>query len=331
MTLEQGPLVSVITLVYNGEAYLRECIESVLAQTYPHWDYTIINNGSTDRSLDIAREYAAREPRIRIHCNEKFVGVIENHNIAFRQISKQSKYCKVAYADDWLFPECLEKMVRLAEEHPSVVIVGAYALAGTKVRWDGLPYSSTVVLGRDVCRAQLLGELWVLGNPNSVLYRSDIVRSRPAFFNESNLHADTEACLEFLEHHDFGFIHQVLTFTRLRDDSMRSYSSRVNTNLPGDLHALVNYGSKYLSEEEHNNRIRECLRDYYCYLGIQVYKRRGPEFWSFHRGKLAELGYPINKSRLAIAAVSQALDRLLNPKSTVEGVFRRIRRVLDEL
>ena len=44
MMAMQEPLVSVVTPVYNGERYLRECIESVLAQTYEHWDYTIINN-----------------------------------------------------------------------------------------------------------------------------------------------------------------------------------------------------------------------------------------------------------------------------------------------
>ena len=54
----QQPLVSVITPVYNGEEFLPECIESVLAQTYQNWDYTIVNNRSTDRTLEIAKSYA---------------------------------------------------------------------------------------------------------------------------------------------------------------------------------------------------------------------------------------------------------------------------------
>src|SRR5215471_12165190 len=225
MSAMQDPLVSVVTPVYNGEAYLRECVESVLAQTYAHWDYVIVNNCSTDRTLEIAREYAARDPRIRIVENQEFVRVINNHNIAFRQISPTSKYCKVVAADDWIFPDCLEKMVKLAEEHPSVVIVQAYRLQGTKVTGDGLPYPSTVIRGNDVCRQWLLeGGPSILGAPSTLMYRSDIVRSRPAFYNESNLHADTEACLEFLEHHDYGFVHQVLTFQRMREESMTSYS-----------------------------------------------------------------------------------------------------------
>src|SRR6267143_2203091 len=136
----QHPLVSIVTPVYNEEAHLRECIESVLAQTYPNWDYAIANNCSTDRTLEIAQEYAARDSRIRVHDNATFVDVIGNYNIAFRQISSQSKYCKVVAADDWLYPDCLEKMVALAEQHPSVAMVSALGLEGTNVAQFALPY-----------------------------------------------------------------------------------------------------------------------------------------------------------------------------------------------
>src|SRR5258708_13357028 len=87
MTSRLEPLVSIVTPVYNGEQYLSECIESVLSQTYTHWDYVIVNNCSTDRTPDIAREYAARDARIRIHSNETFLRVIENYNIAGRHAS----------------------------------------------------------------------------------------------------------------------------------------------------------------------------------------------------------------------------------------------------
>ena len=55
-----SPLVSVVTPVYNGETYLAACIESVLSQSYSNWEYVIVNNCSTDRTLDIASDYAAR-------------------------------------------------------------------------------------------------------------------------------------------------------------------------------------------------------------------------------------------------------------------------------
>src|SRR5215470_7570143 len=117
MSVDSQPLVSVVTPVYNGEKYLAECIESVLAQTYVNWEYIIINNCSKDRTLEIAQYYARIDRRIRVHNNETFIGMIENHNIAFQQISPTSSYCKMVHADDWLFPECIMQMVKVAEAH----------------------------------------------------------------------------------------------------------------------------------------------------------------------------------------------------------------------
>jgi len=329
MPSTQEPLVSVVTPVYNCEKYLRECIESVLAQTYTHWEYIIVNNCSTDRTLDIAKEYATRDCRIRVQSNQSFVRVIPNHNIAFRQVSSSSKYCKVVAGDDWLFPECLEKMVRLAEEYPSVAIVGAYGLYGTRVAWDGLPYPSTVIRGRDICRSRLMGGPYVFGAPTSLLFRSDIVRSRHSFYNESNLHADVEACLEFLEHYDFGFVHQVLTFTRVRENSLTSDTEKFQRNLPRILYDLLKFGPKYLSEEEQQYRIRRHLRHYYRYLGEQVYEQRGREFWRFHRSKLSECGVPLSICRIGLNAIAHGLDLLLNPKRTLDGAISRLSRIVS--
>lgn len=321
MTPKQEPLVSVVTPVYNGESYLRQCIESVLAQTYTHWDYVIVNNCSTDRTLEIAQEYAARDSRIRVQTNENFVPVINNHNIAFQQISPASKYCKVVAADDWLFPECLEKMVSLAVEHPSVVVVQAYRLRGREVAGHCLPYTSMVVSGRDVCRMWLLKEgPSIFGAPTTLMYRSDIVRSRHLFFNESNLHGDTEMCLEFLEHHDYGFVHEVLSFQRMQEGCTTSYSQTFRTYLPMRLYEIVTYGPKYLSGEELEQVIRRHFQEYYCYLGWQVFKGRNREFWSLHRRQLAALGYPLSNARLAAHAFYYLLHAVLNPKRVIRGM-----------
>ena len=64
-------LISVVTPVYNGERYLRECIESVLTQSYTNWEYIIVNNASTDHTLAIIEEYARSESRIRITATKR--------------------------------------------------------------------------------------------------------------------------------------------------------------------------------------------------------------------------------------------------------------------
>ena len=62
----QSGLVSIITPCYNGEKYISETIESVIAQTYPNWEMIIIDDGSKDNSLKIAMEYAQKDNRISV-------------------------------------------------------------------------------------------------------------------------------------------------------------------------------------------------------------------------------------------------------------------------
>src|SRR6266567_1415436 len=139
MSASSQPLVSVVVPVYNEVEYLGECLESILAQTYSNWNCVVVDNCSTDGSGEIAARYAAKDPRIRVHSNREFLRAVPNYNVAWRQISLECKYAKMVFSDDWIFPECLERMVAVAEEHPTVGIVGAYGLQGKQVMWIGLP------------------------------------------------------------------------------------------------------------------------------------------------------------------------------------------------
>src|SRR5438128_1399449 len=212
MHMNTAPLVSVVTPFYNTEAYLAECIESVLGQTYQNWEYILVNNCSTDRSPEIAQRYVEKDQRLRLLHNEQFLTQVRNYNHALRQISPQSKYCKIVQADDWIFPECIAQMVAVAESNPSVGIVSAYRLAGREVKNVGLPYTSKIVTGRDLCRMQLLDGCFFFGSPTSILLRAEIMRSREPFYSENRYHEDTESCYEILQTWDFGFVHQILTF-----------------------------------------------------------------------------------------------------------------------
>ncbi|MBV9171190.1 MAG: glycosyltransferase, partial [Chloroflexi bacterium] len=90
-----APLVSVVTPVYNGAEHLAECIESVLRQTYPNWEYVIVDNASSDGSADVAEHYSARDSRIRVIRAREFVDVHRSHNRALRASDARSRYCKV--------------------------------------------------------------------------------------------------------------------------------------------------------------------------------------------------------------------------------------------
>src|SRR5262245_55814999 len=110
-----GPLVSVITPVHNGAEYLAECIASVLRQTYTHWELLVVDNKSTDATTEVAEEAAQGDPRVQVRREEEFLGVYGSHNRALRAMSPAARYVKFVHADDWLFPECLERMVAVAE------------------------------------------------------------------------------------------------------------------------------------------------------------------------------------------------------------------------
>jgi glycosyltransferase involved in cell wall biosynthesis len=316
------PLVSVVTPVRNGEPYLHGCIGSVLAQSYQNWEHIIVNNCSTDGTLDVARDYANRDWRIRVHSNDRGLELMENWNHALRQISSESKYCKVLHVDDLLLPSCLEAMVAVGEAHPAVGIVGAYRIDEDKVNLDAMPYKTVTLSGREICRRRLLGGPDMFGSPSSLMIRADLVRERPKFYNEQNLHADSEVCFELLKKVDFGFVHQVLTYTRRHNESVTSTSRLINTHKASHLLHLVRYGRCYLSEEEYARRYKKVYTTYYRFLAQDFLltlirkdarARRGA-FWRYHRKAIADLGLSLDKAKLisSIVAVlyNKGLDKL---------------------
>jgi glycosyltransferase involved in cell wall biosynthesis len=317
------PLVSVVTACYNEERHLAQCIESVLSQSYGNFEYIIVNNCSTDRSLEIARTYAEKDSRIRVLDNEVFLSSDGNCNHGLRQISADSRYCKMVFGDDWIFPECLERMVTVAEAHPSVGIVGAYRLDDRKVNCDGLPYPSVVTSGREICRKHLLDGLFLFGSSTTLLFRSDIVHSRNPFYTETSVHADTEACYEILRDHDFGFVHQVLTFTRRDNGSLTGMAQRYRPNILDDLIVLKKYGRYYLDETEYSACLDRSHARYYDFLSESILSRKPADFWEYHANGLRTIGESIERPRLARHFLCHLAEITLNPLATAGKILRR--------
>jgi glycosyltransferase involved in cell wall biosynthesis len=321
------PFVSVVTPVYNGETFLGECIESVLAQEgYANWDYTLVNNCSTDGTLAVAEAYARRDARLRIITNPAFVNVAENYNNAFRQVSARAAFCKVVSADDRLMPSALTKMVRLAVAHPTVGIVGSYQQSGNRVRWQGLPETTSVLSGREACRRGLLQGIHVFGTPTSVLYRADLVRRTASFFPHSEPHADTSACYAALRECDFGFIHEILSTERVHEGQISARNRLLGADYYAYLQILLSYGPDYLSEMELAKRREEILADYYRMLGSGALKLRKREFWEFHRDKLNALGYRLEGRRVLIEAVREVTAEARRPVTAL----RKLQTALGE-
>jgi glycosyltransferase involved in cell wall biosynthesis len=283
-----GPLVSVVTAVYNGEKYLRECAESVLAQTYDNWDYTIVDNASQDATPEIAREFAARDSRIRHLRFDEFVDIAQNHNRAFNAISPASEFCKVVQADDWLYPECLSRMVVAAELSDTVGVVSAYQLWDRRVHLHGLPYTTTLAPGREILRGTLLGEFNVTGGPTATMLRAALVRERQPFFEHELMHHDSEVMLWMHTRSDLAFVHQILTFARQQPEARTRWASRVNSSGPEEIIFLLRYGNLVLDDDEYRRRLRALLNRYVRWH-VRQFPRpsrlRDAAFFEFHESR----------------------------------------------
>lgn len=114
------PKVSIGLPIYNGERYLEETLDSLLAQTYADFELIISDNGSTDGTERICQEYCARDSRIRYFRNQKNNGAARNYNRVFEFSS--GEYFKWAAHDDVLSPTFVEKCVAALDSNPSLVL-----------------------------------------------------------------------------------------------------------------------------------------------------------------------------------------------------------------
>lgn len=310
---EKEPFVSVLTPVFNGEEFLRECIQSVLDQTYDNWEYVIVNNCSTDRSLEIANEYAAQDSRIRIHNNEEHLPQMRNLNHAFRQISPGSKYCKVIHADDMLFENCLSKMVAVAEEYPTIGIVSSYRLDDREVGLTGLPYPSHFNDGREICKDYLKGNSYYFGAPSTLLIRSSLISKRKRVYDESYLQSDISACLDMLKESDFGFVHQVLSFTRRHEDTKTStVAKKYSTHMLGDLKIHLEYGPVFLTDEIYEQVIKKRENVFYIQFARNMWLGNAIEVYKRHSEELQSINFKVKHGKLLIYLIRESLLQFLH-------------------
>lgn len=114
--MEKRPMVSVLMTTYNREKYLSFAAESVLNSTWKDLELIIVDDGSKDRTVSIARDYERKDPRVRVFINEKNLGDYLNRNRA--AFHARGKYLKYVDSDDYIYPWALEIMVKCMEDHP---------------------------------------------------------------------------------------------------------------------------------------------------------------------------------------------------------------------
>ena len=167
---------------------------------------------------------------------------------------------------------------------------------------------------------------FVFGSPTTVMYRSSIV-DRPPFYDESLLHEDTEKCMQILEHLDFGFVYQVLSFLRIGNEAI---SSRFRTFQPIALDRYIivqRYASRFLEPDEATALKSESRHP----VSTSVTSPMRPSsfersaFWTYQKEGLKTLGETLDSSYLALRIGRKLLGMAANPGRTAVRLLRRLK------
>jgi hypothetical protein len=157
------PRVSVLMTAYNREALIADAIESVLAQTFTDFELIIVDDASKDRTVEIARCYAARDPRIQVVVNERNLGDYPNRNRAAKLAS--GEFIKYHDSDDVMYPHCLAVMAGMLAAYPEATV----ALSG---EWPGGPLP--MLLTPRMCYEREYHGRGMFGScPASIMFRRD--------------------------------------------------------------------------------------------------------------------------------------------------------------
>ncbi len=131
------PTVSVVMPVYNTQRYVRQAVESVLAQTFEDFELLALDDGSSDNSLEILREYEIKDSRVRVS-SRKNRGVVQTRNDLIS--SARGRYLALMDSDDICRRQRLEKQVAYLESHWDCVAVGSRSLI---VDTSGMPIAES--------------------------------------------------------------------------------------------------------------------------------------------------------------------------------------------
>ena len=129
-------LVSIITPVYNSQAYLHDTIQCVLNQTYENWELLMVDDISSDRSVEIMAEYAAKDPRISYEVLSSKGGASIARNTALAKA--KGRYIAFLDADDLWKPDKLAKQVKFMQEHDYAFTFHPYRYIDTQGKETGM-------------------------------------------------------------------------------------------------------------------------------------------------------------------------------------------------
>jgi len=279
-SMVNSPLVSIITPTYNHEKFIAECIESVLAQTYPHWEQIIIDDGSTDGTGEIAASYGDERIDYIRQNNQGIWRLGEIYNHALRR--SHGEFIAILEGDDYWPPYKLERQMAAHEGHEAILSWGQARIIDSQgAELAVLPEDMQRFMG--LSKEQVLGEL-LFKNPMTsctIICRKSALQSIGGFKQPDKIpYVDGPTWLELSLRGEFLPMDEVLGCYRRHERQVSSsmktsmikagrYSIDFFHRLPAEVKACVAEKTDGLEE-----RLRRKEIEYHYYLG-RAYLKEG--------------------------------------------------------
>jgi len=220
--------VTIILPVYNAEAYLAESIESVLRQTYPRFKLLIIDDGSTDQSLSICRQFAKTDRRITVK-SHKNIGLIQTLNQGLKLVD--TEYVARQDADDTWYANKLELQMDYLSKHPNIgMIAGAAEYTDQFGRFDNI--DAAQVYHEDIVRTLLIRNFY----PHSGIVARHSVLKQCGGYSKAAVHAeDYDLWLRISGVTQLYNLPQPIMRVRLNFDSITGRNQAAQDNMAASL------------------------------------------------------------------------------------------------
>lgn len=231
----KGPLVSVIVPIYNVENYLDECLQSISNQNYANVEILAINDGSTDKSLEVAQEYAKRDDRVRVFDKEN-EGLGATRNFGIRHA--KGKYLTFVDSDDAVTARGISLMVESLENSKSFFAIGSLERFNSKETWIPQWVSQVHETDRtEIIASDFLPVIFDVYACNK-LFRKDSWEETVGYFPEGILYEDQKLMTSlFINDVPFNILSDVVYRYRSRDDQSAITQNKTDIN---DLRERVN-------------------------------------------------------------------------------------------
>jgi glycosyltransferase involved in cell wall biosynthesis len=210
-------MVSVLMTSYNREKYIGNAIESVLRQTYQNFELIIVDDSSSDRTVDIANHYATLDKRVSVYVNKFNLGDYENRNMAVSYAS--GKYLKFVDADDLVYPHTLDLMVNAMEQFPDA----AYGFCYYGVQNDLHPFPYQLLPAESYNLHFFNSGLFYAG-PGGAIIRRDIFNAVGGFSGKRYV-GDYELWIKLSALHNTVLFWPGLLWWRKHDEQENKYES----------------------------------------------------------------------------------------------------------